>query len=176
MAVAREEASSPGSQNRWQRERVEPVTDLDAVWAPVAPSVTEAPEPEISLDVPAATMPEPRPSRRERRTAAKRDVMRIVGHGLTIFGLVVLAYFVYLVAASRLEFGRTQRHLTSVISSELSTGQAPIGGRIVPGTPVALLEIRHMQASQMFLKRLANQRRPIHLLPLGRQIGGFQEL
>jgi sortase A len=67
--------------------------------------------------------------------------MGVIGLGLTIFGLVVLAYFVYLVGASRLEYGRTQRTLTRIMSSNLSAGIAPIGGRITPGTPVAMLEI-----------------------------------
>ena len=63
------------------------------------------------------------------------------------------------------------------------------GGSLLPGAiflralrlsliaaPVALLEIYHMQAYQVLLQSLANQRRSIHLLPLRRDIGGLQKL
>ncbi|HEY7134910.1 MAG TPA: class D sortase [Acidimicrobiia bacterium] len=118
------------------------MTDLDAVWAPLPPGTTEIPPEIVEPEPPPGPAPKgPRHERRERQRTAKHDVMRVLGLGLTIFGLVVLAYFLYLVGASRLEYGRTQRTLTKIIGSNLSAGIAPIGGRIMPGTPVAMLEI-----------------------------------
>ncbi len=37
--------------------------------------------------------------------------------------------------------------------------------------PVALLEVQHTESLEMFLKSLANERGPIHLLPLCCNIG-----
>jgi sortase A len=67
--------------------------------------------------------------------------MRVVGYGLTIFGLVVVAYAVYLFGVTRLEYGRSQRHLMKAMSDQLAAGSAPIGGRIAEGAPVAILEV-----------------------------------
>jgi hypothetical protein len=42
--------------------------------------------------------------------------------------------------------------------------------------PVARLKIQDTQTVQVFLKDLANESGPVHLLLLGCHIGGFQEL
>lgn len=80
------------------------------------------------------------------RVPSALEVWRVVGYGLTAFGLVVVAYAVYLFGISRLEYGRSQRHLMKAMSTQLADGQAPIGGRIVSGTPVAILEIPRLHA------------------------------
>lgn len=75
------------------------------------------------------------------RVPSAVEMWRVVGYGLTVFGLFVVAFAVYVFGISRLEYGRSQRHLMKAMSSQLAMGQAPIGGRIDPGTPVAILEI-----------------------------------
>lgn len=76
----------------------------------------------------------PRPSR-------QREVVAVVGQGLTIFAAVVLLYVGYLGGISALEHGRDQRGLSNRFASYLGGGQAWIGGVIPEGEPVALLEI-----------------------------------
>jgi sortase A len=78
---------------------------------------------------------------RRLRVPSSLEVMRVVGYGLTIFGLVVVAYAVYLFGVTRLEYGRSQRHLMKAMSDQLAAGSAPIGGRIAEGAPVAILEV-----------------------------------
>lgn len=75
------------------------------------------------------------------RVPSAAEMWRVVGYGLTVFGLLVVAFAVYLFGISRLEYGRSQRHLMKAMSDQLAMGQAPIGGRIDSGTPVAILEI-----------------------------------
>lgn len=65
----------------------------------------------------------------------------MIGHGLTLFALFVLAYLGYLAGVSSLGHGRDQRGLADRFSSDLETGQAWIGGVIPEGEPVAMLEI-----------------------------------
>src|SRR5437016_8077371 len=52
------------------------------------------------------------------------DAMTIVGYGLTLFGVMVLAYVVYVFGVSRLEQGRSQRTLRSSFANALATSQA----------------------------------------------------
>jgi sortase A len=75
------------------------------------------------------------------RRIGRNDVVRILGYGLTIFGLVAVLFLVFLFGASRLEHGRAQGHLVATLRNQLALAEAPIGGRIPIGTPVALLDI-----------------------------------
>ncbi|MBV8950057.1 MAG: class D sortase [Actinobacteria bacterium] len=75
------------------------------------------------------------------RVPSSDDALRIAGYGLTIFGLVVVAYAIYLFGVSRLEYGRSQRSLMTALSTQLAEGRAPLGGSIADGAPVAVLQI-----------------------------------
>lgn len=107
--------------------------------------------PSARVDEQPAVPPVPQPwttdaPERERVRRSRLDATRIAGYGLTIFGLVVVAYVVYLFGVTRLEYGRSQRHLMATISRDLAAARAPIGGRIAEGTPVAIVEIPRLHA------------------------------
>jgi sortase A len=70
-----------------------------------------------------------------------REIAALIAWGLTIFGIAVLSYGVYLVGVSRLEHGRSQRSLNEQFDAALSGRAAPIGGRIDEGTPIAMMDI-----------------------------------
>lgn len=111
------------------------------------PSRSRAPERrESESETPHVATPEPAEGSRPWpiRVPTGPDAMRIAGYGITIFGLVVVAYAVYLFIGSRLEYGRSQRQLMHALSARLAAGRAPLGGRISDGTPVAVLEIPHL--------------------------------
>ncbi len=100
----------------------------------VLPRATK-PEPE-SVPEPA---PEPQDASSPRVTG--RDVAQVVAWALTLFGIAVVAFAVYLVGITRLEHGRSQRSLTERFDAALANKAAPVGGRIDEGTPVATLSI-----------------------------------
>jgi sortase A len=70
-----------------------------------------------------------------------REIATVVAWGLTAFGVVVVAFAVYLVGITRVEHGRAQRSLAEEFDRALANQAAPIGGRIDEGTAVAVLEI-----------------------------------
>ena len=110
---------------------------MSDVWAP-SRSPSSVP---VAPEQPGTPEPASEPSLGPVRVPSRLDAMRIAGYGLTIFGLAVVAYALYLFGLSRLEYGRSQRHLVQSLSQQLAQGNAPIGGRIAEGTPVAILEI-----------------------------------
>lgn len=65
----------------------------------------------------------------------------VVAQGLTLFGVLVLAYVVYLVAVSGLGHARDQRGLDARFDASVEDRSAPVGGEIAEGVPVARLEI-----------------------------------
>jgi sortase A len=93
-------------------------------------------EPEVVSESSSAE-PEETPSPR----FTGRDVAQILAWGLTLFGVAVVSFAVYLVGVTRLEHGRSQRALTEQFDAALANKAAPIGGRIDEGTPVATLSI-----------------------------------
>jgi sortase A len=78
-----------------------------------------------------------RASRSVRPTA--REVVTTVAIGLTIFGLAIVGFVVYLFGISQLEHARSQRALIEEFNALLASQSAPIGGAIEEGTPVAML-------------------------------------
>jgi LPXTG-site transpeptidase (sortase) family protein len=67
--------------------------------------------------------------------------MMVAGQGLTVLGILIAMLFVHIYFISSLEHGRTQRALLRRYSVPLGFGQAPIGGSLKTGTPMAVLDI-----------------------------------
>jgi LPXTG-site transpeptidase (sortase) family protein len=87
--------------------------------------------------------PEPEPASpvHRRRAISNADILGVLGRGLTIFGVVIVAYVGYLYFASGLEHDRAQRSRLAAFNAALAAQRAPIGGLIAEGTPVAQLDI-----------------------------------
>jgi sortase A len=88
-----------------------------------------------------ASVEEPTPEERPRTVVSRREVAVVVAWGLTIFGILIIGYVVYLVGVTRLEHARAQRTLTEAFDNALANQAAPIGGRIDEGTPIAVMHI-----------------------------------
>jgi sortase A len=71
---------------------------------------------------------------------------------LTVFGVLVIGFIVYLVGASVLEHGRAQASLERSFRQPLAFGQAPLGGAIPEGTPVAVLEIPRLGVREVVVE------------------------
>jgi sortase A len=112
----------------------------------IAPVLPFAPTHELPpLDdalVPRLTAFERRAQPSTPRRAAGARV--IVQRALLVFATSVLAFFVFLFFFSGLQHGRSQTGLERRFQSDLANAQAPIGGDIAKGTPVALLQIKHL--------------------------------
>src|SRR5205823_4293613 len=93
-----------------------------------------------------------RPDHDKARAATRSDAMTILGYGLTLVGLVVVAYFVYVLGVTRLENGKSQRTLRSEYATMLANQQAYIGGPIPAGTPVAELRIPRIGINQIVVE------------------------
>lgn len=87
-----------------------------------------------------------------RRPRVDHDVLAVAGQGLTIFGVLVLAFGAYLVGLSSLEQGRDQRGMLRRFRPALAFGQAPLGGRIAEGSPVAVLEVPRVGLRQVVVE------------------------
>ena len=87
-----------------------------------------------------------------RRKLARADVLAVGGRGLTVFGLLVVGFTVHLLGASVLEHGREQAALERSFRTPLAFGQAPLGGIIREGTPVAVLEIPHLGVREVVVE------------------------
>ncbi len=83
---------------------------------------------------------EPEVARGVRRTT-RREVLTITARGLTVFGLIVALFIVYLLGISALEHGRAQRSLRTDFHRDVAFGNAWIGGQIPEGAPVAQVAI-----------------------------------
>jgi sortase A len=104
----------------------------------------EAPPASVAPVLVEPEAPLPQPEQDAARRPSKNDVLAVLGQGLTIFGVLVVVYVVYLFGITRLEHGRAQHGMMLRYSQMLSNQQAPIGGPIAPGTPVFVLEIPRM--------------------------------
>lgn len=82
----------------------------------------------------------------------QREALMIAAQGLTIFGLVVAGFVVYLVGISSLEYGRAQRTLNTAFHRDLNFGNAWIGGSIPEGAPVAQLAIARIGAREIVVE------------------------
>lgn len=71
----------------------------------------------------------------------RREALIVAAHGLTLFGLLIVAFVAYLVGVSALEHGRSQRALRTAFHQDVEFGNAWVGGRIPEGSPVAELSI-----------------------------------
>lgn len=96
--------------------------------APAVPRVVAPGTAPASAPPPSATRP-----RRARR--------QLVGAGLLTFGGIVIAFAVYLFGLSGLQHDRDQASLQRDLREQIANAQAPIGGSIAEGEPVALLQI-----------------------------------
>jgi sortase A len=92
------------------------------------------------------------PTPPHRRRFSRRDALAVGGRGLTVFGVLVLGFTVYLVGASVLEHGRAQSSLERSFRTPLAFGQAPLGGAIREGTPVAVLEIPRLGVREVVVE------------------------
>ncbi|MBV9950773.1 MAG: sortase [Acidimicrobiia bacterium] len=106
---------------------------------------------------PTTSTPEPDAVATDEPSAASNgplgpDVVRTVGRGLTVLGLLVLAFVVYLVAITPLMQGRDQRGLDRRFRSYVETQQTWIGGEIPEGEPVAKLEIPSIGFQQIVIE------------------------
>jgi sortase A len=81
------------------------------------------------------------PAQRATLAVSSADLLAVLGRGLTIFGVLVVAYVAYLALASQFVHDRDQRTRTATLSSLLVGRNASIGGVIDEGTPVASLDI-----------------------------------
>lgn len=87
---------------------------------------------------------EPEPAVTRARTA--RSVVR---PALGIAATILLAFVVFLLFGSRLTASREQVVRERTVRSELAAGTAPIGGRIDPGTPIAILTVPELGIRQV---------------------------
>ncbi|MEJ7583541.1 MAG: class D sortase [Acidimicrobiales bacterium] len=76
----------------------------------------------------------------------------MIGHGFTLFAVLVVAYVGYLAGVSSLGHGRDQRGLGVRFGNDLENGQAWIGGVIPEGDPVALLEIPDISVREVVVE------------------------
>jgi len=96
----------------------------------------------------------------------RREAVTVVGQGLSLFALLVLAYVGYLVGVSSLGHGRDQRGLGVRFGNDIENGQAWIGGVIPEGEPVALIEIPDIGVREVVVEGTSSaqlKRGPGHL-------------
>ncbi|WP_432985932.1 sortase [Dactylosporangium sp. CA-233914] len=78
--------------------------------------------------------------------------MRIWSRALLTLGLLCAWLMVYLLGASALRQEHNQRDLYAELRRSLSTAEAPIGGMIDPGTPIALIVAPAIGLSQVIVE------------------------
>jgi sortase A len=88
----------------------------------------------------------------DERRWTRRDVAVVIAAGLTLFGVIVVAFLVYLVGISRLEYGRSQNSLVSEFDESLEGQAAPIGGRIDEGTAIATINIPELDVNEVVVE------------------------
>lgn len=82
----------------------------------------------------------------------RREALLVAAHGLTIFGLLVACFVVYLVGVSALEHGRSQRTLRTTFHRDLNFGNAWIGGQIPEGSAVAQVAIAKIGVQEIVVE------------------------
>ena len=81
---------------------------------------------------------EPAPSAVPTRRAAAPGTVRSAA---AIFATIVFAFLAYALLGSGITASREQTVRDRSLRAALATGDAPIGGRIAPGTPIAILTV-----------------------------------
>ena len=71
----------------------------------------------------------------------RRDIVDIVRHGALVFTALVVAFAGFFWVGSGLQEGRHQTGLQRSFRAQLATLEAPVGGAIAEGVPVARLEV-----------------------------------
>jgi sortase A len=99
---------------------------------------------------PLEVKPEPAPAPATR--GVNLDAGSIVRRGLVTLGCTVLAFCVFAFWFSGLAHARAQVGLQRRFRVELNTAQAPIGGNIAPGAPVALLKISRTHTDEVVVE------------------------
>lgn len=87
----------------------------------------------------------------EPESAAPRPRMAraVIRPALGIAATILLAFVLFLLIGSRLTAARDQELRERTLRSELAAGSAPIGGRIDPGTPIAILTVPDLGIRQI---------------------------
>jgi sortase A len=78
-----------------------------------------------------------------------RTARAVVRPALGIAATILLAFVLFLLVGSRLTASRDQVLRERALRSELAAGTAPIGGRIDPGTPIAILTVPELGIRQI---------------------------
>jgi LPXTG-site transpeptidase (sortase) family protein len=85
-------------------------------------------------------------------TWSGRDIGMVIAAGLTLFGVVVVAFVVYLGGITRLEHARAQRTLVSDFDKSLENKNAPVGGRVDEGTAIAMVSIPALDVREVIVE------------------------
>ncbi|KQY59340.1 hypothetical protein ASD11_07155 [Aeromicrobium sp. Root495] len=81
---------------------------------------------------------------------SEREV--VVSSGLVVLSVIMLWLVVQMLVLGGLEFSRGQDRLYGQLRAELATGEAPTGGVIAPGDPVALLKLPSLGVDQVVVE------------------------
>lgn len=106
------------------------------------------------------------PAAPTQRRSRLREAATVVGQGLTLFALLVVAFLGHLYVVSSLEHDRDQRGLRERFRGDLDLGQAWIGGAIPEGEPVAILEVEELGLREVVVEGTSStvlRRGPGHL-------------
>jgi sortase A len=82
-------------------------------------------------------------------TARARTARAVIRPALAITATILLAFVLFLLVGSRLTAARDQVIRERTVRSELAAGTVPIGGRIDPGTPIAILTVPELGIRQI---------------------------
>ena len=117
----------------------------------IRPETTKASPP------PSSTTTTPAPGARQapkprRKPSGKASAFGAVTRALTLLGLLVLGFGIYLVVLSPVGQSRTQENLFKTFSGQLALATAPVDGTIPVGAPVAILQIPSLGVSQVVVE------------------------
>ena len=113
----------------------------------------EPPLPPTALPPPAAALPPPPPPEPQRRPASAGWV--VAGTALTILGALLLGFAAHLALVSHLMHEREQQIGYDELRATMARATTPVGQKdfrgelVVPGTPIALLEIPAIGVSEV---------------------------
>ena len=124
---------------------------MTTVVSPPPAARVERPQPALASQSGPSAPRDPEGPRNEPQPK-RREVTIVIAQGLTIFGLIVAAFVVYLVGISALEHGRSQRTLRATLNQDINFGNAWIGGQIPQGAPVAQIEIPKLGVSEIVVE------------------------
>ena len=116
-----------------------PLQAPDASLAPDAPTVA-APSPSTVSAAPAiAPIPTPASTPRPQRTAPPPP-LRVAAFAMSLLGLLLIGFIVYLYGLSGLAAAHAQSTLYKTFAGQLGAATAPVGN-VPEGTPVAIIDI-----------------------------------